>query len=355
MQKEDFHLSDQDLLLTADGELPTRRAARVRAHLAACWDCRARMAEIETTIADFVRASRQAVDPKIPPIAGPRALLKAQLAELKRTSHHSRSWQLRLAANRRGLAYVFVLALFFALGARILHQQATRHKSGDPRIAYAGALPNPNLTPGSIRPIAFADLCSADHDQVVRSVPGRLQQEVFQEYGLAGAPVADYEVDYLITPGLGGADDILNLWPEPHYNTAWNSYVKDQLEDHLHQMVCGGEVSLAVAQQDIASNWISAYRKYFGTDKPLPVYSVSGDSQTTGLRLTDNLTASTTNLQSGTMLAGDWLEWTAHTRVRRAQIAATSNRSRRQSESIAANAAAECIVIQRLRRLFWVG
>jgi hypothetical protein len=291
MQKKDSHPSDQDLLRTADGELPSRRAARVRAHLAACWDCRARMADIETTITDFVRASRQAVDPKLPPIAGARALLKAQLAELKGTSHQSRWWQLRLAVTGRSLASVFALALLFALGARTLYQQATRHGFGDPRSAYVRSLPNPSLTPGSIRAIAIADLCSMDHDQVVRSVPDHLQQEVFQEYGLAGARVADYELDYLITPGLGGADDIGNLWPEPHYNTAWNSYVKDQLEDRLHQMVCGGKVSLAVAQQDIASNWISAYKKYFATDKPLRVYAKSGDSPTTGLAPADTVTA----------------------------------------------------------------
>ena len=86
MQSENLHLSDQDLLLAADGELETRRAAQVRAHLAACWNCRARMAEIEETIADFARAHREALDPKLPPIDGPRALLRAQLAELAAAS-----------------------------------------------------------------------------------------------------------------------------------------------------------------------------------------------------------------------------------------------------------------------------
>src|SRR5580658_1112971 len=81
-QLSDLHLSDEELLLAADGELPTRRAAQVHAHLAACWDCRARMAEIEGTIADFARAHRQILDPQLPPIAGPRALLRAQLAQL---------------------------------------------------------------------------------------------------------------------------------------------------------------------------------------------------------------------------------------------------------------------------------
>jgi anti-sigma factor RsiW len=45
MLSEDRHLSDQELLLAADGELPTDSAAQVHAHLAACWSCRARTAE----------------------------------------------------------------------------------------------------------------------------------------------------------------------------------------------------------------------------------------------------------------------------------------------------------------------
>src|ERR1700689_2440606 len=82
MLNDDLHLSDQEMLLAADGELPTRRAAQVRAHLAACWHCRARMGEVEAKIADFARAYRQTLDPELPPIDGPRALLRAQLAVL---------------------------------------------------------------------------------------------------------------------------------------------------------------------------------------------------------------------------------------------------------------------------------
>lgn len=76
-------------------------------------------------------------------------------------------------------------------------------------------------------------------------------------------------MDYLITPELGGATDIRNLWPEPYYDTAWNAHVKDQLEERLHEMVCRGDVDLATAQQDISKDWIAAYRKYFYTDHPI--------------------------------------------------------------------------------------
>src|SRR3984885_11392206 len=41
------------------------------------------------------------------------------------------------------------------------------------------------------------------------------------------------------------------------YDTKWNSFVKDQLEDHLHHLVCSRKISLAIAQKDVASDWIS--------------------------------------------------------------------------------------------------
>jgi len=139
----------------------------------------------------------------------------------------------------------------------------------------AELLPNPRFTPGATTGVAIGSICSMNDDEVVAPVPGGLQQRVFEEYGIAGAPAANYEVDYLITPGLGGADDIRNLWPEPRYDTEWNSFVKDQLEDYLHHAVCGGRVSLPVAQREIATNWIAAYKKYFHTERPVAEASAS--------------------------------------------------------------------------------
>lgn len=100
-------------------------------------------------------------------------------------------------------------------------------------------------------------------------MPRELERAVLKEYGLGSAEVRAYEVDYLITPGLGGADDIHNLWPESNSATIWNAHVKDSLEDHLRDLVCRGEVDLATAQREIAVNWIEAYKKYFHTDRPL--------------------------------------------------------------------------------------
>jgi hypothetical protein len=102
-----------------------------------------------------------------------------------------------------------------------------------------------------------------------KAVPMALQKQVFEEYGIAGAEPHAYEVDYLVTPALGGADDIRNLWPHSYSATIWNARVKDDLEDRLRDMVCDGSLDLTEAQREIAANWIAAYKKYFHTEQPL--------------------------------------------------------------------------------------
>jgi hypothetical protein len=96
-------------------------------------------------------------------------------------------------------------------------------------------------------------------------VPAEIRQRVFRVYGIEHADPRAYEVDYLITPALGGADDIRNLWPQPYGSTEWNAGVKDELEDRLREMVCQGQLDLTEAQHEIAQDWIAAYKKYLGT------------------------------------------------------------------------------------------
>ena len=274
MRKEDLHLSDQCLLLAADGELSARHAAKVRAHLASCWHCRTRMAEVESTIDDFVRATRR-VDPDLPQIGPARALLIAQLEKLERTERQTKWPWLLFGSTKRIFAFTFAALFLLAVALRALYERAPNVESTDLNSFYSMPLPNPSLTPGSVRAASLSEVCSKSHEEVVRRVPTAVRQQVFSEYGMQNVRTDDYEVDHLITPGLGGSDEIQNLWPEPRYHTEWNSYVKDQLEEHLHELVCSGRVSLVTAQRDIASNWIVAYRKYFGTDQPRVAHVVS--------------------------------------------------------------------------------
>jgi hypothetical protein len=49
----------------------------------------------------------------------------------------------------------------------------------------------------------------------------------------------------------------------------WNAHVKDELEERLRNLVCEQKLDLTTAQRDIATDWISAYKKYFHIDMPV--------------------------------------------------------------------------------------
>jgi hypothetical protein len=119
----------------------------------------------------------------------------------------------------------------------------------------------------------MSEVCSMAHEDVVREVSDSMRQEVFREYGIMNARAGDYEIDYLIAPGLGGAENLQNLWPEPYRSQTWNAHVKDALEERLHQLVCSGDLDLHTAQHEVAADWIAAYKKYFHTDRPLTLHS----------------------------------------------------------------------------------
>ncbi len=250
MPPEDGHLSDQELVLAADGELTPRRDARVRAHLAACWQCRTRLRELEGAIADVVHLHSASLDSRIPPAAPARAMLKAELADIASRTVKLPPW----FRPGRWPALVALAALLLVIYVVAI-----------PRHAES-PVPSRKLTPGAVRNVAKDEVCSVNAQASM--VPVALQRRVFEEYGIANAPQNAYEVDYLITPELGGAADIRNLWPEPYSATVWNAHVKDQLEDRLHQLVCGGQLDLATAQHDIATDWIAAYKKYFNSNRP---------------------------------------------------------------------------------------
>jgi hypothetical protein len=262
MQHQDSHLSDEHLLLELEGELSTNASKQVRAHLEACWQCRSRRLDLENTIADFIRFHRREFDAQLPPADGPRALLKARLAQFSANEvNRPMRWfglfhrhALPLLATGFGM-----MALGLLLVGALLH-----------RAANASAIvftPDSKLTPGATVLADRKAICSLQNVKN-KAVSVALQKKVFEEYGIRNAEPRAYEVDYLVTPALGGADDIRNLWPHS-YSAAWNAKVKDELEDRLREMVCDGRLDLAQAQQEIAANWIAAYKKYFHTDKPL--------------------------------------------------------------------------------------
>lgn len=142
-------------------------------------------------------------------------------------------------------------------------------------ISYAqsGDLPDPKKSPGDVLAVTKSDVCTPGYAGKVRNVPESEKKKVFAAYGILTHKPKEYEVDHLISLELGGSNSIKNLWPQSYLTSPWNAHVKDGLEDHLHSLVCKGELDLAEAQREIATDWIAAYKKGFSTALPLPAHS----------------------------------------------------------------------------------
>ena len=123
------------------------------------------------------------------------------------------------------------------------------------------------------QPLTKTDLCSPGAHDSAPAVPRAVALKVFAAYGVRDPRPLAYELDYLIAPELGGTNDIRNLWPQPYRTVPWDAHAKDALEDHLYTLVCEGNLDLATAQEDIAKDWVAAYRKYFRTEIPLPMHA----------------------------------------------------------------------------------
>ena len=226
---EQVHPADRDLIMAADGELPALRKLQVAAHLESCWSCRERMGSVESAIAEFVRARNRQLNRKLdrlpPGGSGSRALLRARLAKASRTT------VARNTSPRGAWELAFATGAFGVLAAIVAIFEST--------VSAEGPKPKAALTPGETRPITIAEICRKPDADVIAWVPPETRRKVFSECGIR-ANSSNFEVDYLITPDLGGTESIRNLWPQP-WSAVWNAHVKDRLEERLHKLVCAGD------------------------------------------------------------------------------------------------------------------
>jgi len=118
------------------------------------------------------------------------------------------------------------------------------------------ALPDSTCTPGAIFNVGTTTICTVGYTTKVRDVPLSEKKQVFKEYGISYSLHANYEVDHLISLEVGGSNDISNLWPES-YLISNGSRTKDSFENYLHSQVCKGSMTLAEAQREISSNWMT--------------------------------------------------------------------------------------------------
>jgi hypothetical protein len=145
---------------------------------------------------------------------------------------------------------VFCLLLGFSFCPAALAQDGRR------------ALPDHGLTPGDAAEVTAADICKVEYENPDSNVPTVLKHRVYSRYRVSRYEVG-YNVDHLVPVKLGGTNSIENLWPQP-LSGEWGWHRKNTLEHRLRKLVCGGSLRLEQAQQEIATDWISAYRKYVG-------------------------------------------------------------------------------------------
>ena len=262
------HPSDETLLRGIDGELSERAATTLDRHLLACAACRTRQEQLASVSAEISRTCRDAGNP--PDVEALRARMHGRISELAATLPNS--WRARVAGYLGALPRGYLVAATLAVLVILAHTFGAWPWSGRPDTnddaIESAALPLRSVTPGATRPVSVEDICEGRVSSQAPT-PATVRQAILRDYGDEALTPAEYELDYLITPELGGTGERANLWPERYASPVWNASVKDDLERLLPQLVCQGKVDLTTAQHDIAENWIAAYKHYFHADRPV--------------------------------------------------------------------------------------
>ncbi len=135
-------------------------------------------------------------------------------------------------------------------------------------VSFISALPpsgygvtNPSITTANMSQTICNKSWSTKSIRPPVSYTNKLKAQQIKDFGLSDTSMADYEEDHLISLELGGSPtDPKNLWPEPYTLTIngenLGARIKDKVENYLHDQVCAGNIPLADAQQQIATDWV---------------------------------------------------------------------------------------------------
>jgi hypothetical protein len=110
-------------------------------------------------------------------------------------------------------------------------------------------LPDPKLTPGKL----------AQRGKDRNGVTEEMERRVFNRYHIPWRRRAEFKIDHLIPIELGGADTIDNLWPQSLYTKPYNAQRKELLTQRLLMGIATGQMTLAQAQEEIRTDWISCF------------------------------------------------------------------------------------------------
>lgn len=273
-----IHPSDRELLLWIDHEIAPDAAVDIELHVNNCQDCRARADQMQGALTGLVQLYRSELRTHFS--NGEREVLKT--AQRGGLSSH------RLA---EAAVAVCAIGLVLFLGLTI-----TLQRSRNVALVFT---PNVQLTPGAVSSVSVQEVCSGSLSNNDPAVPDPLKRAVFREYGLKDTTNDSYELDFLVTPQLGGATSIRNLWPQPARRAGWNARAKDELEDRLHSLVCSGQLDLPTAQRELSQDWVAAYKKYFRTNQPRTTSELNGAHLAGTSRIRCSVASSTALRENG--------------------------------------------------------
>lgn len=267
MHEHHTHLSDDILAAGLDGELNGEVQVAYEEGMASCPTCARRakaLAQASAETAALLRAASH--DARAGRHDRARARLSVALREA--STGVERTWAARWRVTRLAPRWALAAAALFliTIGGAVMFREPVDGPGEDE--AVRAALPLSSLTPGAWSSVRPDELCATD-TSTPPPIPASVRDHVLASYGMQEVPADQYELDYLVTPELGGVPDPRNLWPQPYVAEPWNALVKDELERLLSSMVCSGRLNLRVAQQDMSQDWVAAYRKYFRTRDPL--------------------------------------------------------------------------------------
>jgi len=175
---------------------------------------------------------------------------------------------IRRKLSKSSLLVTSGIVLAASVGLSACGAAVYTENSGLPNTKLTPGLVNPNVTQANIK----STICVSGWTATVRppvTFTNKLKyDQLHSGYNLNGdLNLKDYEEDHIVPLEVGGnPSSPLNLFPEPRY-IKLSSYLKDQLENQIHHLVCSGQLSLKAGQAIFLTNWEKGYAKYVG---PLP-------------------------------------------------------------------------------------
>ena len=270
--RPDEHPGDDILVRLVDHELPLVEQHDIRQHLTGCATCTARVDAIRRILADV---AAEVVAAEAAPHDHPDLTLERRHRferALWATAVCPQPWRLRAYRvlvrwqTQALAAAALILAAFVA--PAVWRADIARNP-----VEATAALPDRSLTPGAVSTLTAAELCSGSRPS--RVVTAATRDRVLRTYRMEQVHADEYELDALVTPELGGTTEAANLWPQRYASPLWTAHVKDELERLLPALVCRGEIDLARAQRDIATDWVAAYQRHFNSSVPLRAHRVA--------------------------------------------------------------------------------